>query len=176
MGGMTHKLRIAFSVASGVVCLLSIALWVRSYGYHDIVEKRASSWLLRGHSVQGLLCFSQVDPSRDPEYKTAREVSEALDDLAYPRPFLSLEINDSHPEISFGGFFGFEYRDETNISRGVYDISRAVYIPYWCPVFLSGVFAATPWIKWSRRFSLRTLLIATTLTAVLLGAIVNAIR
>jgi hypothetical protein len=154
-----------------MACVLLVALWVRSYWYWDIVEKRTSSWLLRGQSVQGLLCFSQVDPSRDPEYKT-RE-SETLNDLANPHPFLSLEIDDSHPiEISFGGFFGLEYRDSTDISRGVYDISRSVLIPFWLPVFLTGVFAATPWVKWSRRYSLRTLLIATTLVAVGLGMVV----
>ncbi|MCI0334640.1 MAG: hypothetical protein L0228_15595 [Planctomycetes bacterium] len=32
-------------------------------------------------------------------------------------------------------------------------------------------FAAAPWIRWSKRFSLRTLLIATTLIAVLLGIV-----
>ena len=36
--------------------------------------------------------------------------------------------------------------------------------------------AAAPWIRWSRRFSLRTLLIATTLVAVVLGLIVYAAR
>jgi hypothetical protein len=173
---MKPKLRIAWSAMCGIICLLLIAVWVRSYGYHDIVEKRTSSWLLRGHSVQGLLCFSQVNPSRDPEYKTARDVSETLDDLAYPHPFLSLEINDSHPVIKFGGFFGLEYRDSTDISRAVYDISRAVYIPYWLPVLLSGVFAATPWIQWTRRFSLRTLLIATTLVAMLLGVVAYVVK
>jgi hypothetical protein len=35
---------------------------------------------------------------------------------------------------------------------------------------------ATVWIPWSNRFSLRTLLIATTLVAVLLGLICYAVR
>jgi hypothetical protein len=35
-------------------------------------------------------------------------------------------------------------------------------------VFIGGL-AAIPWIPWSRCFSLRTLLLATTLVAVLLG-------
>ena len=118
------------------------------------------------------MCFSHVDPSRDPSYKTARVVSETLDGLGWPHPFNSLEINDSHPKVSFGGFFGLEYRDNTDISRSVYDISRSVLIPYWLPVLISGVFAATPWIKWSRGFSLRTLLIGTTLVAVGLGLVV----
>jgi hypothetical protein len=36
--------------------------------------------------------------------------------------------------------------------------------------------AAVPWIRWSKRFRLRTLLIATTLVAVVLGLIVWSIR
>jgi len=42
-------------------------------------------------------------------------------------------------------------------------------------VLLSGALAAAPWIHWSKRFSLRTLLIATTLFGVLLGLVVIAL-
>ena len=45
-------------------------------------------------------------------------------------------------------------------------------LPYWFPVLLAAAFAAIPWLPWSRRFSLRTLLIATTLLCVGLGLIV----
>jgi hypothetical protein len=45
-----------------------------------------------------------------------------------------------------------------------------LFAPYWFPVLISGVLAAVPWIRW--RFSLRTLLIATTIIAVVLGLIV----
>jgi hypothetical protein len=41
-------------------------------------------------------------------------------------------------------------------------------IPHFCYVLLTGALAVLPWLKFSR-FSLRTLLIATTLAAVLLG-------
>ena len=39
-------------------------------------------------------------------------------------------------------------------------------------VLVSATIAAAPWIRWSKRFTLRTLLIATTLVAVVLGVIV----
>jgi hypothetical protein len=45
---------------------------------------------------------------------------------------------------------------------------------YWAVVFfasLSALFACIPWLPWSNRFSLRTLLLATTLVAVTLGVI-----
>ena len=46
--------------------------------------------------------------------------------------------------------------------------------PQWCPVLASMILAVIPWLRW--RFSLRTLLIATTLVAVVLGIIVWAVR
>ena len=49
-----------------------------------------------------------------------------------------------------------------------------IMMPYWFLVLLSAVFAAAPWIR--HQFSLRTLLIATTLIAVLLGLIVWLVR
>jgi hypothetical protein len=51
---------------------------------------------------------------------------------------------------------------------------RAVQLPHWFLVVLTAAFTVIRWMKW--RFSLRTLLIATTLVAVALGAIVLAAR
>jgi hypothetical protein len=42
-------------------------------------------------------------------------------------------------------------------------------VPYLIPVFIAAALAIIPWMRWSKRFSLRTLLIATTLVAVGLG-------
>ena len=50
-------------------------------------------------------------------------------------------------------------------------------IPLWIPVVISGLIATTtltPWLTW--HFSLRTLLIATTLVAVVLGLAAWAVR
>ena len=54
--------------------------------------------------------------------------------------------------------------------------SRVVLLPHWFDITVSSDFliAAAPWLRW--RFSLRTLLIATTLVAVVLGLIVWAAR
>jgi hypothetical protein len=51
---------------------------------------------------------------------------------------------------------------------------KAVRVPYWFASSLSILLATLPWFYW--RFSLRTLLIGTTLVAVVLGLIVYAIR
>jgi len=50
-------------------------------------------------------------------------------------------------------------------------------LPHWFLIALSATFAAVPWIRQLKlRFSLRTLLVATTLIAVVLGLITYAAR
>jgi hypothetical protein len=51
-----------------------------------------------------------------------------------------------------------------------------VKAPHLFLMLFPAAMAMGPWIRWSRRFTLRTLLIATTLVAVVLGAIVYAVR
>jgi hypothetical protein len=48
--------------------------------------------------------------------------------------------------------------------------------PFWFAILISIMAATLPWIQWSLRFRLRTLLIATTLVAVVLGLICYAVR
>ena len=50
--------------------------------------------------------------------------------------------------------------------------SFTVGVPYWFLILAAVAMAATPWLLSCRRFSLRTLLIATTLVAVVLGLVV----
>jgi hypothetical protein len=49
-------------------------------------------------------------------------------------------------------------------------------LPYWFVVATPAVVAIAPWIRCSKQFSLRTLLIATTLVAVVLGLVVWTVR
>jgi hypothetical protein len=65
------------------------------------------------------------------------------------------------------GFGHFSFTSGSGFSYG---------FPYLLPIMLFAGLAVSPWIHWSRHFSLRTLLIATTLVAVVLGLIVYAAR
>jgi hypothetical protein len=68
------------------------------------------------------------------------------------------------------GFLGFHF-------ARLPDFGWKLFVPYWFLVVIAGISAALcgiPWVKW--HFSLRTLLIATTLVAVGLGVIVYASR
>jgi hypothetical protein len=54
--------------------------------------------------------------------------------------------------------------------------STSVKVPHWFPVLLFATLATLPLIRWRWKYSLRTLLIATTLIAVLLGLVVYLAR
>jgi hypothetical protein len=58
------------------------------------------------------------------------------------------------------------------VLNGCYDI----IVPHGLGAMVFAMLATAPWIRWSSRFSLRTLLIATTLVALVLGLIVWAAR
>ena len=69
---------------------------------------------------------------------------------------------DSGRHIAFAIFSGFQSRHTNRCD--------SLSIPHWFAVALAATFAATPWLRW--RFSLRTLLIAITLVALVLGLVV----
>jgi hypothetical protein len=64
----------------------------------------------------------------------------------------------------------------SNASHDVGVIGDEIAIPEWVLVGSTALIGVLPWIQWSNRFSLRSLLIATTLIAVMLGLIVWSIR
>jgi hypothetical protein len=67
-----------------------------------------------------------------------------------------------------GGFLGFAY-DE--IRQKNYR-ETTISVPYWFALLSCIAIGAASWAQWSKRFSLRTLLIGITLVAMLLGLIV----
>jgi hypothetical protein len=163
-----RKLRIAFSILCGVACLLLIALWVRSYLVCDIAYFRAVG--KREYQIASLHGFIQFSTQNLrgksisfiglPERSFNRETLDGSDRptrlfyksgvkvCVFPKFFFS-----SNP--TFGMKFDF---------------------PIWFAAILTVVFAAVPWIRWSNQFSVRALLIVTTLVAVVLGLAVYAVR
>jgi hypothetical protein len=159
---MTYcKLRIAFSTTCGIVCLLLIALWVRSWSRLDRFDAPIGR-LLPGStiavaSVRGVLMVG---------------IQQKLH-AAYPDPRLAWRvssgpIDQAAIEHLKPGSFGFK------VIRSKRE--NGIQLPYWFVAAVPATCAAMPWIRWSRRFSLRTLLIAATLVAVSLGLIVARSR
>src|SRR5262245_57772750 len=131
---MKHrKLRIAWSVAWGLLAVLLCVLWVRSYWAWDWLSAPGVSFA----TYAGSLYIELGD--REPWGITTTDL-------------LSNTILVVHEETTLG----FLVRPSS------------LYLGMWFLVLMTTSAAALPWMRWSKRFSLRTLLIATTLVAVVL--------
>jgi hypothetical protein len=133
-----RKLRIAFSAVCGVLCLLLIALWVRSYYRLDTAKAWSNNTV---SSLRGRL---------------------------YPNAKFSFTLDSGSVGV-------VEFFPGTSIQLGQSSsglTSQASGTPIWSLLLLSTTVATLPWFRW--RFSLRTLLIATTLVAILLALIASA--
>jgi hypothetical protein len=151
-----RKLRIASSVVCGIACVLLIALWVRSYGLADVLYLRISeTHAVTFGSVQG-----GVSISPDVRY------AEGYFDDAWWK--LQTEVVGKRKT---------DYWTQTpwytrSFRFGIF--GWTVCVPHCFLMVLFGAAAVAPWLR--PRFSLRTLLIATTLIAVVLGLVVWAVR
>jgi hypothetical protein len=144
---MKHrKLRIAWSVACSVVAVLLIVMWVRSYWHLATVEVLVTaSKRFYLHSFSGTFALQ-----------------------IWHRTFISNEFMPSFNEANLASWLdpraGFMVAG--NLKEGISGISCS----YW---LLTGAILTTALLPWLRcQFSLRALLIATTLVAVVLGFVV----
>ena len=142
---MAWKLRIAASVFFAVVTVALCVLWVRSYRSEDRLSGHAASVGVRFYSSRGwIVCFKNnaISPG---QYTWSMELGSdywlAPDDS---------RLGFSSPVSFFSG------ATTSNIS-----------MPHWFVIVIASSLVVIPWIRW--RFSLRTLLIATTLVAIVLG-------
>jgi hypothetical protein len=149
---MKHRnLRIAWSVAWGIVAVLLIALWVRSCWTMDSIAvpvsrtKKFDFCSMPGACGCGIFKRNIVDSTWYTQ--STDEYRKKFDHLA-------------RYSGNWGRFDLFCERIE------------AVIFPDWFLIGVATVLSACPMVHWSRRFSLRTLLIAITLVAVGLGLVV----
>jgi hypothetical protein len=76
------------------------------------------------------------------------------------------------PEYAGGSLSSAGWHNHDSMSQIMGDYTTYATVPIWMLGALVLSLAAIPWIRWSKRFSLRTLLIATSVVAMLLGLIV----
>jgi hypothetical protein len=126
----------------GVVAVLLLVLWVRSFWRAEIVSRLTNNSILTVGSNHGILYFVYDAPSRHER----------------PPSWSYIRIEVSVPATLF------EWKSFSNLVTGK--------IPHILPAMLCVGGAVAAW--WPFRWSLRTLLIATTLIAVVLGAVVYA--
>ena len=148
-----RKLRIAWSVLWSVAAVLLILLWAHSYGRQGI------------HYFRGTFCETQSSNGRFA--------------FTYHRPEYYLDAKTNTLQSRTG--FMMQKMPEWLSSRGLnlfwsYRFFR-IELPYKLLLPLAALVTIAPWIPSLRfSFSLRSLLIATTLIAFGLGMIVYAIR
>jgi hypothetical protein len=137
-----RKLRIAWSVVFGVLCLLLIVLWVRSYWRADrCLVKISSTRMLDASSCWGEARVFIKSWSRAPIPAAGLE----------SRPANRLHV--------------------LSVAGRPADSDLGMMIPHYSLALLAAGVAMVPWI---RRFSLRTLLIATALIAAFLASAVSS--
>ena len=137
-----RKLRIAWSLMLGITAVLPILLWVRSYSWFD-------SWNRGGHrftSYHGILYIDE--------------------------DFGITGINPRSWQYHLDGDSGYVLFE---LGKAAVPTPKRIgwILPYWLLLIVSVIPCGIPWLPWwSKRFSLRTLLIATTLVALLLALFV----
>ena len=139
-----RKLRIAWSAACGITCLLLIVLWVRSYWWAEVLEYPhgavGATFVVSAHGV--------LIVSIDGNYPNV-----SVEPIVWRDPIADWEF-------SMGGL-PEHFQMKTKSKMILFGL------PHMVLVLIAGAFGALPWIRW--RFSLRTLLIGVTLVAVVLG-------
>jgi len=146
-----RKFRIAWSGACAIASVLLIALWVHSYWWWTAVGYQLNPNLgVAAHAFKGKVMF----------------------------------LTDKFPSGEWG--FHQSFIDENKLpgwrfptARGAFDYTSDKYgaklfIPFWAVAPLPAIFIPVAWM--SSRFSLRTMLIATTLVAAVLGLAVYIAR
>jgi hypothetical protein len=156
-----RKLRIVWSVGCGAVAALIVVLWIRSYWYWDELYNPISNKhliIVNSASSRVILTLTASIPGSPWIWHLSQELH---------GEYWAGPLKDWYETNRYKGLGGFAFYA---------DALRDTYqAPYWFVVLLSLTPAAIPWLPWwSKRFSLRTLLIATTLIAVVLGMIVWA--
>jgi hypothetical protein len=144
------KLRITASAVSGTVFLLLIVLWVRSYSSPDLLHLNLNNPTAYAvASSKGNLFLLRSWDARRAQ--------------GTPLVLRELPANGRKALVWHADKIDGRTRD-------------AMSLPLWLPVVLTAAFAVIPLIPWAKRFSLRTLLIAITLLAVVLGLVVWAAK
>ena len=159
---IVRSLRVAWSVWWGIVCFLFVVLWVRSYWWEDSCSVSFDGRRAYGvWSIAGELRYSTPGTFQPygPSWNT------------YVEPVNEILQRERRPPSIWSAFGFGVFKSPTGPPSITSRNSRTtITVPHWFPVMILAVLSAAPWFPW--KFSLRTLLIAITLIAVVLGLVV----
>jgi hypothetical protein len=145
-----RKLRIAWSVGCGITAVLLAVLWVRSYFWWDVATFRVPKYNgISMKSFQGQLVLKDTDLTSG---------------IAWPTGMEARSANDYQVKFWESGGTNWAKVMRPNNSSSVTLNHRTL-------IMIASVGLIMPWIKLRWRFSLRTMLVATTLVAAVLWLI-----
>ncbi len=155
-----RKLRIAFSVTCLIACALLIVMWVRSYS----ALESWLCWSLHIQSAHGKITVFETDIPAIAVIRQLDPTFNGYSKISFNRITPSVEPRLT---LAIAG---------TNNAIVCINYHHFCVIPFWLAVSVTAVLPIPSWIKCLWRFSLRTLLIAMTLVALVLGLIVWAVH
>jgi hypothetical protein len=150
-------LRITVSVLSLASCALLVVLWVRSYWARESFRAFLGKQVLSIPSGRGELGIGIWGWQSNYFGWTAQSVPEN-EKMTQFWPFVK-----GQPPLSSVGIRWSRWVKPPGMTL--------VVVPYWLLVLTTATLGAATWVKYSRRFSLRTMLIAWTLVTIVLGLI-----
>jgi hypothetical protein len=149
MRKLLRILRIAFSAACGIACVLSIALWVRSFSYWDDAVLRIGSKAIHPISAEARIII-WIQPTT---VKWRFQLD--TDPLSIHQ---SAQKGARHPWLGIG----------------FWPSGPTIWVAQCVLVMVTGALAVIPWLP--TRFSLRGLMISTAVVALVVGTIIWADR
>jgi hypothetical protein len=177
-----RKLRIAWSVVWSLAAVLFCLLWVISYWCFGSIEYRLSSTsnlmvnCVKGCTYMGTMLDTDADDWNVTIEPLSSSVRSTVEEVRSENVTKNIDVfvpidweHDLHEGMNWRGHFGFGLSHSLGF--------QFITAPNWFLAVISATFAVAPWkLRLLRRFSLRTLLITTTLVALVLGLVVWATR
>jgi hypothetical protein len=161
-----RRTRIAVSVFFGVVSVLLVVMWVRSYWKTEEVRIYADTFSLGIVSYRGLTGVSYISLTSFLPNWTDIHFSTPLGNVGFST--FSIAITEEMEKT-------YDTKAKLGFSIQSTDDSLLVWLPVWLPLALlvstAALFRQTRSTWTTRRFSLRTMLTITTLVAAMLGLI-----
>ena len=154
---MLRRLLNIASIICRVACVALMAVWVRSDTQSDLRRLCLGTRDFYIISLRGLLFLEEFPANQEVERNYWNWVKDGH----------AISPSDEYPSGWRQGFRGsMGFYTSTTIGPG-----SMVAVPYWFVVLSAGILAALFQLRWPWRFTLRSLFIATTFLAVVLGMI-----
>jgi hypothetical protein len=148
-----RRIRIAFAILFGIICVLSVVFWVRSYYWYQAVFVRQGTIVYAVGAYGGYVCAS---------IRPAYAKGKAWKVNDWPMDKNREVVAREAKATNIFGFGGEKYHEGVAV----------LLVPAWFVSFGSGGASLLLWRAKAVAFTVRNLLIATALVAAILGLVV----